>query len=58
MLFNNFFGVYRGVEQLVACLAHNQKVVGSSPTPVTESGDYVYSYFYKKGPLTNVGGPS
>ena len=25
--------LYSGVEQLVACLAHNQKVVGSNPTP-------------------------
>ena len=26
-----------GVEQLVARLAHNQKVVGSNPTPATHS---------------------
>lgn len=27
------FFTYRRVEQLVACLAHNQKVAGSSPAP-------------------------
>ena len=26
---------YRGIEQLVARLAHNQKVVGSNPTPAS-----------------------
>lgn len=32
---NPFFKIYCGVEQLVACWAHNPKVGGSSPPPVT-----------------------
>ena len=28
--------LYRGVEQLVACRAHNPEVVGSSPSPATK----------------------
>lgn len=28
-------GTYSGVEQLVARVAHNHKVVGSNPTPAT-----------------------
>ena len=33
-----------GVEQLVACQAHNLEVVGSSPTPATKNTKYFHKY--------------
>lgn len=38
-----------GIDQLVDRLAHNQEVVGSSPTPATSDGSTGTSHSYKTG---------